>query len=194
MDLNCVKIGFGISASFCTVLDIIKPMRELIEAGARVYPVLSNNVYTKGSRFHSRSKYLKEIEEITGEEIINTIAQAELFGPDNPMDVMLIAPATGNTMAKLANGITDNALIMAAKATLRNQKPVVLAPFTNDALSTSGINIMRLYNSKNIYFVPFGQDAPHKKPNSMTADLSKIKDTVIEALKGKQIQPSIITF
>jgi len=193
MKLEGMKIGFGITASFCTVLKILEPLQKLKDSGADIYPVVSENVFRYSSRFHDRDTFLKKIYEITGKEEISTISGAETFGPDNKMDAMVIAPVTGNTIAKLANGISDGAVLMASKATLRNGKPLVLALFSNDALGMNGVNIMKLYNTKNIYFVPFGQDDPAKKPASMTADLSLLNNTIEYALDGKQIQPAIIT-
>jgi dipicolinate synthase subunit B len=160
MTLEGKKIGFGITSSFCTVMKILEPLQMLKDLGADIYPVVSDNVSRHSSRFHDKDSFLSKVREISGREIISTISEAETFGPDTPMDLMVIVPATGNTIAKLANGISDGAVLMASKATLRNQKPVLLALFSNDALGMNGINIMRLYNSKNIFFVPFGQDDP----------------------------------
>ena len=192
MTLAGKKIGFGITASFCTIPEILDPIKKLIDLGADVYPVVSNDVLNFSSRFHDKDDFLASLREITGKDIISTTAEAEPMGPSNPMDIMVIAPATGNTIAKLANGIWDTAVLTAAKATLRNNKPVLLALFSNDSLSINGVNIMKLYNTKNIYFVPFGQDDPFKKPTSMTADLSKLTESILQALEGKQIQPAII--
>lgn len=194
MTLEGKKIGFAICASFCTVLEIIEPLKALKDLGADIYPIVSDNVFSHSSRFHERDLFLEEISEIAGRDPVSTIAEAEAFGPDIQLDIMVIAPATGNTAAKLANGISDGAVLMATKATLRNGKPVLLAIFTNDALGANGVNIMKLFNTKNIYFVPFGQDNPHKKPTSMTADLSKLTESIICALSGKQIQPAIIAY
>ena len=187
------KIGFGITASFCTCLEILEPLQKLKDLGADIYPVVSENVNSHSSRFHDRDLYVRKISEICGRDIITTIAGAETFGPDVKMDMMVIAPATGNTIAKLANGISDGAVTMASKATLRNGKPLLLALFSNDALGINGTNIMKLYNTKNIYFVPFGQDNPVKKPTSMTADLSLLVESAAYAIEGKQVQPAIIT-
>ena len=192
MTLNGKKIGFGITASFCTLPDILEPIRELAAAGADIYPVVSNEVYANSSRFHDRDEFLANLREITGKEVIATIAAAEAFGPKNPVDIMIIAPATGNTIGKIAHGIWDTPVVMAAKATLRNDAPVLIAMFTNDALGINGVNIMKLYNTKNIYFVPFGQDDPIAKPTSMTADLSQLAAAALQALEGKQIQPALI--
>lgn len=192
MTLEGKKIGFGITGSFCTVLDILEPLQMLKDLGVDIYPVVSEKVFNNSSRFHDKDSFLEKVREITGKNIISTINEAETFGPDNPMDIMIIAPATGNTIAKLANGISDGAVLLASKATLRNKKPVLLALFSNDALGMNGVNIAKLYNTKNIFFVPFGQDNPTKKPASMTADLSLLKEAAICALEGNQIQPAII--
>ena len=194
MTLEGKKIGFGITASFCTVLKILDPLRMLRDAGADIYPVISDDVSRYSSRFHDRDSYMENVRAIAGKREISTIAEAETFGPDKKMDAMVIAPITGNTVAKLANGITDGTVLMASKATLRNGRPLVLALFTNDALGMNGVNIMKLYNTKNIFFVPFGQDDPVKKPASMTARLSLLNETIEYALEGRQIQPAIITF
>ena len=192
MSLKGKKIGFGITASFCTVMQIFEPLQMLKDQGADIYPVVSDNVSRNSSRFHDRDAFLNKVREITGNKEISTIAEAETFGPDNQMDAMVIIPATGNTIAKLANGISDGAVLMASKATLRNGKPILLALFSNDALGINGVNIMKLYNTKNIFFVPFGQDNPIKKPTSMTADLSFFIESLQCALDGKQIQPALI--
>jgi dipicolinate synthase subunit B len=194
MTLEGKKIGFGITASFCTVLEILEPLRRLKDMGADIYPVVSDNVNRFDSRFHKRDKFMEEVSEICGRDVICNITQAEAFGPDSQMDIMIIAPATGNTIAKLANGISDGAVTMAAKATLRNGKPILLALFSNDALGMNGTNIMKLYNTKNIFFVPFGQDNPVKKPASMTADLSRLMEAIECALDGRQIQPAIVVY
>ncbi|MCL2577965.1 MAG: dipicolinate synthase subunit B [Defluviitaleaceae bacterium] len=192
MELKGKKIGFGITGSFCTVLEIFEPLAMLKDLGTEIFPVVSENVFKHSSRFHDRDSFINKVQEICGREVISTINGAETFGPDNPMDIMIIAPATGNTIAKLANGISDGAVLLASKATLRNGSPVLLALFSNDALGMNGINVAKLYNTKNIFFVPFGQDNPIKKPTSMTADLSQLKEALTCALAGKQIQPSII--
>lgn len=186
------KIGFGITGSFCTIKEIIEPMRRLKELNAKIYPIVSDIVYNNSSRFHDKDEFLNELKNITGNDVIYTIDEAEIFGPIMPLDMMIVAPITGNSMAKLANGITDTAVLMAAKATLRNKSPLVLAPCTNDALGMNGVNIMKLINTENIYFVPFGQDNPYTKPSSMTADLSKLVEAVKSAFESEQIQPIII--
>lgn len=194
MDLKGKKIGFAITASFCTVQEILLPMEKLSSLGADLYPVVSENVNAHSSRFHDRNDYVQRVSEICGRGVVYTIAQAENFGPVTQLDLMIIAPATGTTMAKLAHGISDGAVTMATKATLRNGSPVLIAPFSNDALGANGINIMKLYNTKNIFFVPFGQDDSAKKPNSLAADLMLLPEAAICALDGKQLQPALITF
>jgi len=186
------KIGFGITASFCTLPEILAPLQELVTAGADVYPVVSNEVYNNSSRFHDGDEFLENLREITDKSAMHTIASAETLGPQNPMDIMIIAPATGNTIAKMAHGIWDTPVLMAAKATLRNGAPVLVAISTNDALGINGVNIMKLYNMKDVYFVPFGQDDPVVKPNSMVADLSQLSESILRALEGKQIQPALV--
>ena len=193
-NLKGKKIGFGITASFCTCIQILELLQRLKDLGADIYPVVSENVNNLSSRFHDRDSFIEKIQKICERDVINTIARAETFGPDNHMDIMIIAPATGNTIAKLANGISDGPVTMASKATLRNGKPLLLALFSNDALGINGVNIMKLYNTKNICFVPFGQDNPTKKPASMTADLSLLIKSAEYALEGKQIQPAIVTY
>jgi dipicolinate synthase subunit B len=186
------KIGFGITGSFCSMSNIPEIILQLKKSGAKIFCFVTPNVFKLNNRFNNAKDFIKKLEFITKKRVINQITEAEKFGPVNPLDCMIIAPITGNTLAKLAHGITDNAVLMATKTTLRNRNPVVLAPFTNDALSLNGVNIMKLMNMKKIYFVPFGQDDPVKKPTSMTSDLKKLEQTVIHALEKKQIQPVII--
>ena len=192
MTLKGKKIGFGVTASFCTLPEIIAPLHALADAGADIYPVVSNEVFQNSSRFHNKNDFLAMISEIAGKSEIATIAEAEAFGPKTPMDIMIIAPASGNTIAKMAHGIWDTPVLMAAKATLRNCAPVLIALFTNDALGMNGVNIMKLYNTKNVYFVPFGQDDPQGKPTSMNADLTQLMEAALLALEGKQIQPVLV--
>jgi dipicolinate synthase subunit B len=167
-------------------------MQELVDLGATVVPVLSYTVQKTDTRFGDASDHLEKIKEITGEEPILTIPDAEPLGPKRPLDCMLIAPLTGNSTSKFANALTDSPVLMAAKATLRNESPVVVAVSTNDALGLNGVNIMRLMATKNIYFVPLGQDHPFKKPNSLVADMTLIPKTIETALEGKQLQPVLI--
>ena len=191
MDFSNYNIGYGITGSFCTFSKARKEIQRLKEMGANIVPIFSLNAQTLNTRFANAAEYVEGICEITGNEGIKTITEAEPIGPNNYLDVMVIAPCTGNTAAKLCNGITDTPVLMAAKAHMRNGKPLVIAISTNDALGIGFQNIGRLMNMKNIYFVPFGQDNCKSKPNSMIAQMELIPDTIEMALKGKQIQPVI---
>lgn len=155
-------------------------------------PIFSHSAYTIDSRFGTAKEHIRRAAEICGKEPLSTIAQVEPIGPKKLLDVLVIAPCTGNTLAKLSHGIADGPVTMAAKSHLRNGRPVVIAVSTNDALSGAAENIGRLLNRKNYYFVPFGQDDPEKKPNSMVADFTRIPQTVTLAANGRQIQPIII--
>ncbi len=187
------KIGFGVTGSHCTLEEAIPYMKELREKGADVYPVITPTVLKTDSKFGAAEKWLNEIKKASGkEEVVDSIVKAEPFGPKNPMDAMIIAPMTGNSISKFANAMTDSPVLMAAKATLRNSCPVILAISTNDALALNGANIMKLMNAKNIYFVPFGQDNPQKKPTSLVARMEEISATLEEALSGRQYQPVIV--
>lgn len=189
MKLSECNVGFGITGSFCT-FDKIKPqIKNLVDEGANITPVFSYNVQNLDTRFCKASDFISDIKNITGKDGIYTIQQAETVGPGKLFDIMVIAPCTGNTMSKLANGITDTPVLMAAKAHLRNGKPLVIAVSTNDGLGVNLQNIGKLMITKNIFFVPYGQDDSIKKPNSLVADLKKLKDTIIAALDYNQIQP-----
>ena len=184
-----INIGFGMCGSFCTLAEAIEQMEHLVLLGANVWPIMSATAYTTSTRFGEAEKINRKIEEICQKNIIHDIASAEPIGPKKLLDVMVVAPCTGNTMAKLAAGITDTSITMAVKAHLRNDRPVVLAPATNDALTGSAKNIGKLLNTKNVYFVPFGQDDATNKPASCIADFRRIPETISLALVGKQIQP-----
>lgn len=192
MRLRGIKIGFCITGSFCTLSEIIPQIQRLLGEGAEVIPVISYSVDTMDTRFYTAKDFREIIQSLTGKEIINTIVGAEPIGPKKMVDIVVIAPCTGNTLAKLAGGITDTPVIMAAKAQLRNQRPVVIAVATNDGMGNNGKNIGLLLNTKNIYFVPFRQDDPQKKQNSIVANMDTICDTIYYALKGEQIQPVMI--
>ncbi|MCP3026070.1 dipicolinate synthase subunit B [Halobacillus sp. A5] len=185
-------IGFGLTGSHCTYHEVFPILKQLKDLGAEIVPVLSYTVQKTDTRFGDAADHIKTIESITGEPIIMTIPDAEPLGPKRPLDCMVIAPMTGNSTSKFANALTDSPVLMAAKATLRNENPVVLAISTNDALGLNGVNIMKLMAAKNIYFVPFGQDHPFKKPNSLVADMTLIPETIEDALDGKQKQPVLI--
>ncbi|MED4989912.1 MULTISPECIES: dipicolinate synthase subunit B [Parageobacillus] len=192
MSLKGKRIGFGLTGSHCTYDAVMPEIEKLVNEGAEVLPIVTYTVKTTNTRFGEGEEWVKKLEEITGNEVIDTIVKAEPLGPKIPLDCMVIAPLTGNSMSKLANAMTDSPVLMAAKATMRNHRPVVLGISTNDALGLNGVNLMRLMAAKNIYFIPFGQDAPHTKPNSMVAKMSLLHDTVLAALEGRQLQPVII--
>lgn len=188
------KIGFSLTGSHCTFSGVIGQIKNLVDNGADVYPIASSSVLHADTRFGTAEQWKKEIEAITGKKMVGSIVEAEKFGPQLPLDMMIIAPMTGNTMSKLAHAITDTPVLMATKATMRNRKPIVLAVSTNDALGLNGKNLMQLIATKNIYFVPFGQDNPIQKPNSLIAKLDMLEETVCQAFKGEQIQPILITY
>lgn len=192
MAVNGKKIGFAITGSHCTIDEILPQVERLVQAGAEIYPILSLAVDSTDTRFGTAQKWKETIKKYTKQPIITTIVGAEPIGPQKILDVLVVAPCTGNTVAKLANGITDTPVLMAIKANLRNQRPVILAVSTNDGLSMNAKNIGLLLNTKNIFMVPFGQDNPHGKPNSLVADMSKILETIEVALEGKQIQPLLV--
>ena len=192
MNEQGINIGLCLCGSFCTFSEILDEAISLKDKGYNIYPIMSNNAEQIDTRFGS-AKYFKErLKEITGNDIILTIKDAEPIGPKKYIDVMIVAPCTGNTLAKLNNGITDTTVTMACKAHLRNNKPLIIALSTNDALGISLKNIGGLLVRKNVYFVPFGQDDYVKKPLSMIADFKKIDDTIKSALKGEQIQPILL--
>ncbi len=191
MTLNNVRIGVGLTGSFCTHKEALTEIRHLTELGAVVYPILSNIVQTTDTRFGTAEALFSDLVSITGNEPICTIEDAEPMGPKGMLDILLIAPCTGNTAAKLANAVTDTPVLMAAKGHLRVGKPLVLAVATNDALGLGFKNIGLLMSTKNIYFVPFGQDNPAGKPNSMIAHMPLIIPTLEHALEGRQLQPVV---
>ncbi len=192
MDFSNYHIGFGITGSFCTFAKARREVVRLKEMGAQITPIFSYETQRCDTRFGSAKEFVEGICGITESEGIRTIVQAEPIGPNSFLDVMVIAPCTGNTAAKLCNGIVDTPVLMAAKAHMRNNKPLVIAISTNDALGMNFKNIGELMNIKNIYFVPFGQDNYKSKANSMVAHLELLPDTIEYALKGKQLQPVIL--
>ena len=186
-------VGFALCGSFCTFKKVIPQMKKLVNDGYKIIPIMSYNAYTTDTRFGKARDFNEEIEQICGEKIIYTISSAEPIGPKELLDVLVIAPCTGNTLGKLANGISDTSVTLATKAHLRNQRPVIIGVSTNDALGTSAKNIGTLMNSKNIYFVPMRQDDYINKPNSIVADFDYILDTVREVLAtNQQPQPMLL--
>ncbi|MBE6737659.1 MAG: dipicolinate synthase subunit B [Ruminococcus sp.] len=184
-------VGYAICGSFCTFSKTIPQIKKLVDSGVRVLPIMSQNAYSTDTRFAKAEEFISEVERITGEKIINTISGAEPIGPKKMCDLIIVAPCTGNTLAKLANGVTDTAVTMALKSHLRIKRPVLLCIATNDGLGASAQNIGRLINTKNIYFVPFSQDDPHNKPNSLVSDFELIYPCAEKALKNIQYQPVI---
>lgn len=186
-------IGFGITGSHCTIEEAIPQMARLISEGATLIPVLSESVGHTDTRFGKAEEWKLRILNVTGREPLETIQDVELFGPKKLLDVMVVAPCTGNTLAKMARGITDTVVTMAAKAHLRNGRPLVVAIATNDGLGANAPNIGELLNRKHVFLVPFGQDSPTGKANSLVADMSLISDTVAAALCDEQIEPLLIS-
>lgn len=181
--------GFAITGSFCTFSAVIPQIGKLKEAGFDIIPIMSEIVYTSDTRFGRAEDFIRQVTEITGRDIIHTIPQAEPIGPKALLDILVIAPCTGNTIGKLAGGITDTPVTMAAKAQLRNARPVVIAVSTNDALGASARGIGSLFNTRNVYFVPMRQDDFAKKPTSLVAVFDLIPQTALEAMKGRQLEP-----
>ncbi|MCI7738542.1 MAG: dipicolinate synthase subunit B [Lachnospiraceae bacterium] len=191
MSLSGKKIGVAITGSFCTYEKVFEELQKLTEEGAFVQTIFSDAAKSIDSRFGKAEDFIKKAEKITGNPPIMTISDAEPIGPGSLLDILVILPCTGNTIAKLANGITDTPVLMAAKAHLRNNKPLLISVSTNDALGMNMKNIGLLLNAKNIYFIPFGQDNPHKKPNSMIAHTNLLLPSLKAALEGRQYQPVI---
>lgn len=194
MNLKGKKIGVALTGSFCTFEKVFKELEKLKELGADLYPILSDASQTITCRFGSPEIYMEKLKSITGRSPILCIEGAEPIGPSGYLDILVILPCTGNTAAKLANGITDTPVLMAAKAHLRNNKPLVISISTNDGLGMNMKNIGLLLNAKNVYFVPFGQDDCKKKPNSLVAHTKLLVPTLEVALEGKQYQPILLSY
>jgi len=186
------KVGFALTGSHCTYDEVLPQIQRFVDAGADVIPIASHTVMNTDTRFGSSADWQKKIRDMTGNDIISTIVDAEPLGPSKLLDVLVIAPCTGNTTSKLANAITDSPVLMAAKAQMRNQRPLVLAISTNDGLGLNLANIAKLIFSKHIYFVPFGQDDPFVKPNSLVSRMDLIMETCEASLEGRQLQPVLI--
>ncbi len=177
------------TGSFCTFEKALNAMQELVELGYEIYPIMSDMAYTTDTRFGKAADIVQKLEGISGHGVIHTIAGAEPIGPQNLLDLVVVAPCTGNTLGKLALGITDTPVTMAVKAHLRNQKPVLIGVSTNDALSGAAKNIGLLLNAKNVFFVPMSQDDPQNKTTSLVAHFDQLTQAVLEALEGRQLQP-----
>jgi len=186
-----MNVGFAMCGSFCTFSDVF-PIMEAVAKEHTVIPILSDNAYSIDSRFGTAAEHIQKVTQICGQPPLHTIAQVEPIGPKKLLDLLVIAPCTGNTLAKLAHSIADTPVTMAAKSHLRNGRPVLLAIATNDALAGAAENIGKLLGRRHFYFVPFGQDDPQKKPTSIIADFTKIPPALEAALEGRQIQPILL--
>ena len=184
-----IRLGFAMCGSFCTHGQVLGELEKLCGRDKEITPILSENCRCTDTRFGTAAELAAAVERLTGKAPIDSVVKAEPIGPKGLLDILVIAPCTGNTLAKLAGGITDTAVTMAAKAHLRNGRPVVIALATNDGLSAAARNIGELLTRKNYYFVPFGQDDPKKKPCSLMADFSLLEETIDAALGGRQLQP-----
>jgi dipicolinate synthase subunit B len=192
MLLDGIKIGYALTGSFCTFNKAFSELELLIREGADVYPIISDSVNKFDTRYGSAEEWKLKLEGLTGRKVISSIVDAEPIGPKSMLDIIVVMPCTGNTLAKLANAVTDTPVTMAVKAHLRNNKPVVLAVSTNDGLGANAKNLGILLNVENVYFVPFNQDDPVKKINSLVAKFELLIPTIQEALKGRQIQPMLV--
>lgn len=186
------KIGFALCGSFCTFEPVLSAMSRLSQSYETVQPILSEAAASIDSRFGAAADFRTRIEAICCRPVWDTIPQVEPIGPKKLLDLLIVAPCTGNTLAKLAAGIADTPVTLACKAHLRNARPVVLAVSTNDGLAANAKSIGQLLERKHLYFVPFGQDNAEKKPTSLVADMAQIPETVAEALAGRQIQPILL--
>lgn len=192
MNWQGITVGYALTGSHCTLPEVMPQIQRFVDVGANVVPIVSNTIMTTDTRFGTSEHWQTQLRSITGNELISTIVEAEPLGPSKQLDLLVIAPCTGNTTSKLANAMTDSPVLMAAKAQMRNSRPVVLAISTNDGLGLNAANIAKLLMAKNIYFVPFGQDNPQVKPNSLVARMDLVMDTCKAALQGKQLQPLLI--
>ena len=192
MSLEGKRIGFVMTGSFCTFRKTIDELKKIVKSGAKVVPIMSANSYTMDTKFGKAEDFIQEIEEITNTKILHTIQEVEPIGPKDMLDIMVVAPATGNTMAKLANDIIDGPAVMAVKSHLRKERPVVIGVSTNNGLSAAGQNIGKLLNFKHYYFVPFKKDNPITKPRSVVFDPTYLIKTIEYALDGEQIQPILL--
>lgn len=183
-----LKLGFAMTGSFCTWAKVM-PILERLTQTYEVFPIFSPISYCSNNRFGKAEEWIEQARQASGHPVWHTIEEVEPIGPKNLLDAMVVAPCTGNTIGKLANGITDTCVTMACKASLRNGNPLILAVSTNDALGASARNIGQLMNAKNLYFVPMSQDDPLKKPTSLVAHFELLEDTLSQALKGQQLQP-----
>ncbi len=192
MEIKNKNIGFVLTGSFCTFHKVIPQIMKMKELEANVLPIMSENSYTMDTKFGKANDFIKEIEEICKNKIMHTIQECETIGPKHLTDIMVVAPASGNTISKLAYDIIDTPATMAVKSHLRNDLPVVIAPSTNNGLGSNMTSIANLINRRNYYFVPFRQDNPLTKPRSIVFDFDYIVPTIESALDGKQIEPILL--
>ena len=192
MNLKELRVGFAFCGSFCTMSQALGALEQTAARFGPVTPIVSETAASTDTRFGAAHDFMREMERICGRRVVSTVAGAEPIGPKGLLDVLVICPCTGNTLAKLAHGVTDTSVTMAAKAHLRNGRPLVVAVSTNDGLGASAPNLGSLLGRKQVYFVPFGQDDPEKKPSSLVADFSRIGETMQAALEGRQIQPVLL--
>ena len=192
MNLEQLRVGFAFCGSFCTMSKALDALEQTAARFGRVAPIVSETVASTDTRFGAAHDFMREMERICGRRVISTVAGAEPIGPKGLLDVLVICPCTGNTLAKLAHGVTDTAVTMAAKAHLRNGRPLVICPATNDGLTGSAPNLGTMLNRKNVYFVPFGQDDCAGKPASLVADFTLVPDAVEAACRGEQLQPILL--
>ena len=185
-------VGFALCGSFCTFTPVFRALEQITKQYATVIPVLSEVAAATDTRFGTAEEHIRKITELCGRRPLTTIREVEQFGPKKTLDLLIVAPCTGNTLGKLAAGITDTAVTMACKAHLRNGRPLILAISTNDGLSGSAESIARLLQRKNVYFIPFRQDAPFQKPFSLQSELSLLEDALAAALEGRQLQPILL--
>ncbi len=190
--MTALKIGFAMCGSFCTFSKAIEQMENLINSGYEIIPIMSFNAYSTDTRFGKATEICEKIQNLCQRDIIHTIKDAEPIGPKKLTDIMIVSPCTGNTLAKLANAVTDTPVTMAVKSHLRQQKPVLISIATNDALGASAQNIGKLMNTRHYYFVPFKQDNPLQKPNSLVSDFSLIPSALSYAIENRQMQPVLI--
>ena len=190
--MEAIRVGFAFCGSFCTFQQAMPALERARARYGDVTPIVSETAAATDSRFGPAHEYMREMERICGRRVIDSIPKAEPIGPKKLLDVLVICPCTGNTLAKLANGVTDTTVTMAAKAHLRNGRPLVLCPATNDGLAGSAQNIGALLDKKHVYFVPFGQDDPAGKPTSLVADFTRVNDAIDAALRGEQLQPVLL--
>ena len=186
-------LGYAFCGSFCTHSRSVRELRNLVDAGYEIQPIMSETVWQTDTRFGKATDLQRQVETLCGRPIVHTVVEAEPIGPKLALDAMIVSPCTGNTLAKIANGITDTAVCMAIKAHLRSNRPLVIALASNDALSSNLKNLATLLTRKNVYLVPMVQDDPALKPHSLVADFSRIPEALRMATEGRQIRPLFLT-